>query len=217
MVSLFGVLSAAALLIVPTCLWYAKAQTSFVQWGTITTSTMNTVQLVLLLLLAKDNPLWLPIAVLGREQVARVLELYGYEITRHIPVGDRWSMRVIFMEIHLSNYKTCLCMPCVCVCASAVVLRSCSMVSFNLGGVCQNTLWSCHQDYTCVLKQFARCLSSVDAHSYSKNTRHCKMLLLPKTRQVLLTKLDQMHDNSLRTCRGVMTSGSFKFASGLLR
>ncbi|DBA66673.1 TPA: hypothetical protein ACH3X2_002183 [Trebouxia sp. C0005] len=88
MVSLFGVLLAAALLIVPTCLWYAKAQTSFVQWGTITTSTMNTVQLVLLLLLAKDNPLWLPIVVLGREQVARVLELYGYEITRHIPVGD---------------------------------------------------------------------------------------------------------------------------------
>ena len=88
MVSLFGVLLAAALLFVPTCLWYAKAQTSFVQWGTITTSTVNTVQLVLLLLLAKDNPLWLPIAVLGREQVARVLELYGYEITRHIPVGD---------------------------------------------------------------------------------------------------------------------------------
>lgn len=65
-----------------------KGTDFFVQWGTITTSTMNTVQLVLMLLLAKDNPLWLPIAVLGRLQVARILELYGYEVTRHIPVGD---------------------------------------------------------------------------------------------------------------------------------
>ena len=49
---------------------------------------MNSVQLVLLLLLAKNDPLCLPIAALGRKQVARVLKLYGYEITRHIPVGD---------------------------------------------------------------------------------------------------------------------------------
>ncbi len=34
-----------------------------------------------MLLLAKDNPLWLPIAVSGRLQVARVLERYGYEVS----------------------------------------------------------------------------------------------------------------------------------------
>lgn len=87
-VSVLGVLLAAVLLIVPTCLWYAMERSSFVQWGTITTSIVNTVQLMLLLLLAKDNPLWLPIAVVGRVQVARVLERYGYEVTKHIPVGD---------------------------------------------------------------------------------------------------------------------------------
>jgi hypothetical protein len=88
LVSVFGVLLAAALLILPTCLWYTLARNSFVQWGTITTSTMNTMQLILILLLAKDNPLWLPVAVLGRVQVTRALERYGYKITKHIPVGD---------------------------------------------------------------------------------------------------------------------------------
>ena len=111
MVSLFGVLLAAALLIVPTCLWYAKAQTSFVQWGTITTSTMNTVQLVLLLLLAKDNPLWLPIAVLGCEQVARVLELYGYEITKIVSV-DILVTAIILVAISFLSHVLTSCSIC---------------------------------------------------------------------------------------------------------
>jgi len=75
LVSVFGVLLAAALLILPTCLWYTLARNSFVQWGTITTSTMNTMQLILILLLAKDNPLWLPVAVLGRVQGLKQLSL----------------------------------------------------------------------------------------------------------------------------------------------
>ena len=39
-------------------------------------------------LLAKNNPLWLPVAVLGRVQVAKAMERGGYEVTKHIPVGD---------------------------------------------------------------------------------------------------------------------------------
>ena len=115
---------ALGLLIVPTCLWYAMARSASVQWGTITTSMMNTVLLVLMLLLATNNcnPLWLPIAALRRLQVARVLEQYGHEVTRSIDIFLLvmcWSKRVKFMEIHLSKHKTCLCACVLCVCASA--------------------------------------------------------------------------------------------------
>lgn len=103
--SSLGVLLAAVLLIAPTLLWYALARTSFVQWGIISTSTINTMQLVLILLLAKDNPLWLPVAIVGRVQISRILERYGYEVTSTSLLVMLWSVRVRYMEIHLSLYK----------------------------------------------------------------------------------------------------------------
>lgn len=49
---------------------------------------LNNEHYVLILLLAKDNPLWLHVAVVGSVKVAKALERYGYEITKHIPAGD---------------------------------------------------------------------------------------------------------------------------------
>ena len=73
-------LLAAVLLVLPTALWYKFAPIPFASWGTVTTSTLNTVQLVLLLLVAKDNPLWLPVNVVGKALVDSVLERYGYKV-----------------------------------------------------------------------------------------------------------------------------------------
>ncbi len=86
--SSLGVLLAAVLLIAPTLLWYALARTSFVQWGIISTSTINTMQLVLILLLAKDNPLWLPVAIVGHVQISRILEPPWYRESAH-----HWELR----------------------------------------------------------------------------------------------------------------------------
>jgi hypothetical protein len=87
-ISVLGVLLAVALLVLPTWLWYALERTSFVEWGIVTTTAVNTMQLLLILLLAKNNPLWLPIAFVGRAKISRILEHYGYEVTKHIPIGD---------------------------------------------------------------------------------------------------------------------------------
>jgi len=59
-----------------------------VQWGIISTSTINTMQLVLILLLAKDNPLWLPVAIVGHVQISRILERYGPRFHTTWPTWD---------------------------------------------------------------------------------------------------------------------------------
>ena len=44
-----------------------------------------------MLLMAKVNPPWLPVVVLGRLHKCGQQdfgECYGYKVTRHIPVGD---------------------------------------------------------------------------------------------------------------------------------
>jgi hypothetical protein len=93
--SVIGVVLAVALLALQcipeqrrTLLWYALERTSFVEWGVGITTAVNTMQLLLVLLLAKSNPQWLPVALVGRAKVSRSLEHYGYEVTKHIPIGD---------------------------------------------------------------------------------------------------------------------------------
>ncbi len=93
--SVIGVVLAVALLALQcipeqrrTLLWYALERTSFVEWGVGMTTAVNTMQLLLVLLLAKSNPQWLPVALVGRAKVSQSLEHYDYEVTKHIPIGD---------------------------------------------------------------------------------------------------------------------------------